>query len=462
MKSFILTILSCILLFNCQSNPIEADYIIKNINIVDVEKGKLVRNRNVAINDDKIVAIRKRDIKHIDSTIVIDGTKKFLIPGLWDMHAHYNESYKFANYMQLANGITGVRDMWGIVDTIHYIREETKKGNMLAPDIYNSGNVINGHGSWWGWKMTIVNGENEVVEAVRQQAQQEVDFIKIYHNLTKDDYLTLANICKELNIPFAGHVPFSVNIWEAIEVNQRSLEHFKKVLEGVSSDQRKLDELLQKDWNNPERTKFLYESFDQKLFDSLAVTLANSDTWICPTFIYWKGFLNRDNPEIWKDTRLEYMPKNIKLFWETPQEVLTEQKEFFAVARKKLDFEISLIGKMVKAGVKILAGTDYDNPFCYPGFSLHDELSLMVEGGMTPSEALKTATYNPALFMEKEKEIGQVAEGYTASLVLLNDNPLEDINNTRDIDGVFLRGQYFDRLTLSRMLNEVKEISSNM
>ena len=231
-------------------------------------------------------------------------------------------------------------------------------------------------------------------------------------------------------------------------------------LENCSSKTEDI-EVLSKNYDRSAVLDFLVEHFDRKLFDSIANTLSKSNTWLCPTNIYWKNFHNRDNPKYINNQLLEYMPKNIQQSWKTPNEVLERNKNAFRAGRKNNEFQISLMKDLVSSGVKILAGTDSPNPYCYPGFSLHDELQLMVEGGMTPAQALNTATYNPALFMNKEKEFGKVAMNYIASLVLLDANPLEDIKNTKQIFGVFLRGEYLNRSKLDDMLNETKMYSKS-
>jgi imidazolonepropionase-like amidohydrolase len=149
------------------------------------------------------------------------------------------------------------------------------------------------------------------------------------------------------------------------------------------------------------------------------------------------------------DKRIKYLPTYMTSNWKESENYNTPYIELSGI---QFEFQKSLIGKMQHAGVKIIAGTDFPNPYCFPGFSLHDELSLMVEGGMTPLEALKSATLNPALFLNKKKEYGTVAAGKFASLILLNKNPLENINNTKEIYAVFLKGNYFDRTSLDKLL----------
>ncbi|MEL4456547.1 amidohydrolase family protein [Lutimonas vermicola] len=436
-----------------------ADIIIKNVNIVDVELGGVIPNKYLAIEEGKIKLIYDHDLPTSDSVFVIDGSGKYLIPGLWDMHAHYHSNYKYTTNLLIANGIMGLREMWGKMDTINYIREQSKLGHILAPDIYSSGNIINGERGWMKFK--VVNNEEEAVNEIRRQANEGVDFIKIYNRFTKDKYIAISDICAELNIPFAGHMPNTINYWEAIEANQQSIEHQMRFLVSCSSNPDEYEKIIKEGDREAEALNFLVEHFDRKLFDSLAISLAKSNTWLCPTNIYWKNFYNRDNPEFINNLRLEYMPKNIQLFWGTPKETLEAKKEEFEAGRNNIEFNISLMKDLADAGVKIIAGTDYPNPYCYPGFSLHDELQLMVEGGMTSAQAIKTATYNPAVFMGKKSELGKVDEGYLASLVLLDENPLDDIRNTTKIRAVFIRGIYLDRSQLDEMLLYSKLFAQN-
>jgi hypothetical protein len=444
------------LLIGCKQEKLAVDLFIKNVNIVDIEQGVILSNKYIAIDGEEIKFIFDNNKLVSDSTTVIEGVNKYLIPGLWDMHAHYHSNYHYSNNLLLANGVTGIREMWGKMDSVKSIREKSELGLILSPDIYSSGNIINGEGGWLPFK--VVKNEEEAVNEVIKQVDEGVDFIKIYNNLSKDQYIAISKICNQLGISFSGHLPMDVNIWEAMKNQQKSIEHQMGFLENCSSKPEDF-EVISKNDDRSAVLDFLVEHFDRKLFDSIANTLSKSNTWLCPTNIYWKNFHNRDNPKYINNQLLEYMPKNIQQFWGTPNEVLKRNKNAFRAGRKNNEFQISLMADLVNKGVKILAGTDFPNPYCYPGFSLHDELQLMVEGGMTPSQALSTATYNPALFLNKEKELGKVEMNYIASLVLLDANPLEDINNTRQILGVFLRGKYLNRSRLDDMLNKVKEYS---
>jgi len=452
-----LVFLIVLLTFGCKQENLTADYVIKNVNIVDVEKGIIIANKNIAIAADTIKRIYDSNLSINDFVKIIDGSGKYIMPGLWDMHTHYQSSYRYSTDLLLANGITGVREMWGKMDTINNIREQSRLGHLLAPDIYSSGQIINGGKGWLPFK--VVENKDEILNEIEKQIEEGVDFIKIYNRFTKEAYIALSDICNELNIPFSGHLPNSMNYWEAIEANQHSIEHQMRFLINCSSNPAEYEKIRMEEGKEAEALNFLVEHFDEKLFDSLTTSLSKSNTWLCPTNIYWENFYNRDNPEFIHNKMLEYIPKNTQLFWGTPKEILEEKKNEFAAGRSKTKFQISLMKDLADAGVKILAGTDFPNPYCYPGFSLHDELQLMVEGGMTPAQSLKTATLNPAIFLKKENELGKVNEGYIASLVLLDANPLEDIRNTTKINTVFLRGNYLNRSRLDNMLFKAKDYS---
>ncbi len=464
MKSPFLLLLVFLLLQNCQQakEKIDTSLLIQNVSIVDVKNGSLQANRHVVIEDDQIIAIYENEVEAGDSTQVVDGTGKYLIPGLWDMHTHYNWNYTYASPLLLAHGITGVREMWGIMNVIKDIRSQTDAGSLLAPDVYSAGSIIDGIPAIWPGSSGVGTKEEAIAE-VDKQIAQGVDFLKVYSLLTKENYMAIAERSEEKGVPFAGHIPPSITIWEAMEAGQHSAEHLYGLLEACTSDPETYAEFTRADRFGPKQAIFLSETFSRPLFDSVVTALAQSNTWLCPTLTVLQSISNLDDTTLFTDPRLEYLPAFMAQNWDPRNDFRFQNrgKDYYDASRKKFNLHLSLMGSMEKAGVKIIAGTDYPNPYCYPGFSLHDELQLMVDGGMSNAGALRTATYNPALFMEKEGEFGQVAVGQLASLVLLDANPLEDIKNTRGINGVVLRGSYMDRTDLDNLLEEAKKISAN-
>ncbi len=459
MKSLLLYLILPLFLFNCQqrAKKINPDILIQNVNIIDVKNGRVLHNKAVAILEDKISSIFHEKVKAGGNTKVIDATGKYLIPGLWEMHGHYYWNYKFSSPLLVANGITGLREMWGVMDTINRIRSLSRAGKIMAPDIYTAGAIIDGVPPIWPGSSSISTKELAIAE-VDRQVGLGVDFLKVYSRLSKDNYLAIAQRSNERGIPFAGHIPADVSIWEAIDAGQQSAEHFYGLLAACTNDPKTYDELYRNDRFSDAQANFLVESFDRTLFNSLAKKLAESDTWLCPTLSAQFSSANLDDTTLLENPNLSYLPNFMIQIW-TPRN-RGRGTAFFDARRRKFRFQQSLLGDLEKVGVKILAGTDFSVPFCYPGFSLHDELQLMVEGGMSIAGALKSATYHPALFMGKEKELGQVKPGQLASMVLLGGNPLEDINNTRKIQAVFLRGKYLNRSDLDALLDNAKAISA--
>lgn len=457
MKSALLLVLT--LLFsinNYAQKKIVADFLIQNINVINVVNGTVQSNQSVAIKGNKIIAIDAPT----KATQTIDGTGKYLIPGLWDMHTHYNWNYTFANGLLVGNGITGIREMWGDMTTIQHIRAQVKADSMIAPDIYASGNIIDGKPQIWPGSAGVSTLE-EVENELDSQIAQGVDFFKVYSLLSKEAYLAIAEKSKASGIPFAGHIPDAVNFWEAIEAGQQSVEHLYGLLEVCTSQPEKLKEYSGWKLFSAERKIFLITTFDQTLFDSLATKLANSNTWVSPTLSVLNNISHLDDTTMVNDPRMAYMPTYFRQMWNPKNDFRFKNapKSYFEAERKLYQLQSKLISQLEKAGVKIIAGTDYSNPYCYPGFSLHDELELMVKGGVSEAAALKSATYHPALLMNKEEYFGQIKEGQLANLIILDANPLVDIRHTKKINTVFLRGKYMNRAALDDLLEAAKTIA---
>lgn len=440
----------------CQPQEVTHGLIIQNVSLVDVETGETLPNRTIGIDGDKISEIYRTSVTPGSETQVIDGTGKFLIPGLWDMHTHYFWNYSFSNPLLIANGITGVREMWGTPTVINTVRKQTAANEIVAPDIYAAGAIIDGVPPIWPGSSGVANPEEAIAE-VDKQIASGVDFLKVYSRLTKEAYMAIAKRSKEKDIPFAGHIPNSVSIWEAMEAGQYSSEHMYGILEASNSDKAAL--AAQPSPFSQKSMRLMTDNFDEAVFDSLATAMANSDMWLSPTLTVLRSIAHLNDSSFINDERLAYLPVFMTGNWNPANDFRfkSHTAEFYEASKTKYKLQLSLTGKLANKGVKIIAGTDYPNPYCFPGFSLHDELQLMVEGGMSNLQALQTATINPAIFQKKEAAFGTITSGKTASLVLLNANPLDDINNSREINTVILRGKVHDREALDAMLEQAKK-----
>jgi len=425
----------------CQ--PGNHDCVITNVNVVDVNTGKILKNKTVAIDKNRISAIYDKKIAGSDSTIVIDGKGKYLIPGLWDMHAHYKLGHDYLDPLLIANGITGLREMW--YDTPEFVKipQKTQTEGLVSPDVYLSGDLIDGNPPNFQGSL-VVTTPKEAVDAVQTQIDKKVDFIKVYSNLSEECFLAIAKEANKRNIPFTGHIPNRVSIYTAIETGMASSEHLYGLLNACSSVDTSNEALIC--------------TFSESRFDSLCTVLAKSSMWICPTLTVNRSMSSLNDSLFINDNRIAYLPEFILEMWNQMMKPYTkgEIDKFANTTRVRYLFELRLIGKMNEKGVKFLAGTDCPNPYVFPGFSLHDELSLMVKGGMPALDVLKSATINPAIFMNKTADFGTVEIGKIASLILLNKNPLENIENTKTIETVIVRGKVYNRKALDLMLAQAK------
>ena len=201
-----------------------------------------------------------------------------------------------------------------------------------------------------------------------------------------------------------------------------------------------------------------YESYSEAKCQKLITEIRRNGTWSVPTLVVYRSTAMSSDPQFRNDDRLRYFGGQLRS-WLSRNAVM-ERANFdpsdFAIERELLNRRKWLVGKLFQAGVPMLAGTDTPNPFCFPGFGVHDELALMVESGVTPLGALQAATRNPALFLGAADKYGSVTEGKLADLVLLDADPLADIHNTTRISAVFLSGEYFDRSVLDKLMKEAE------
>jgi imidazolonepropionase-like amidohydrolase len=427
------------------------NYLITDVTIIDVRNGNFLTHQSIGIDSNRISKIYKTEVLSSDSTIVIKGKGKYLIPGLWDMHIHYHWNYKQTTPFLIANGIIGIREMFGDMTNITMIREKEKSETFLGPEIVSSGAMIEGINPTWP-SADIVMDSVTAREVVEKQKSQGVDFLKIGNKLNKQSYFAIAKYAKEQHIDFAGHIPVQVSAWDAISQGQKSIEHNIRILEAVAPH---LDSLRKNFPSNPydvikwkiKLYTYVVDNFNEYQFDSLLHKLSDSNTWLCPTLVVTKGQSYRLDTSFIKDSRRRFVPDYILKQWNGDLDTT-----LVLVLKRKYDFEYKLLKKMLDNGVKFIAGTDYPNMYTYPGFSLHDELELFYNAGFTSLQALQTATLNPAIYLNKQKDYGTIEESKIASLLLLNSNPLLEITNTRDIEAVFLKGKYISKGEIDSLL----------
>ena len=458
-----LNILLLVLFFGITTNGQNKDstVVIRNVTVIDMLGDRPKSGLTVAVSGNRISAIGK-NAKIPSGAQVIDGAGKFLIPGLWDMHVHIfnNVSAPGTNnkdtYFPLfvANGVTGVRDMFTDADDIKLVSEwqkEMSAGYLIAPRIITASSIIDGVPVVNANSVSVSNGE-EARRAVRTFKAAGASFIKIYDNLSRESFLAIADESKKLNIPFAGHVPKSVTAVEASDAGQKSMEHLVRMLVACSSVEDKYKYLNSDEWTPAIRVEIV-QSFDEKKCRQVGAVFARNGTWHDPTNVVSRVGLS-DDESLKKDERLKYIARGEAQYW------LKFSERFNPRTRKNRELwfqrHLQITKALHDANVSMLAGTDVGNPYIYAGFSLHDELELFVQAGLTPFEALRTATVNPAKYLGLGKSVGTIEKGKFADLILLDANPITDISNTRKINAVIINGRYLPRNVLDKMLLEAE------
>jgi hypothetical protein len=435
---------------------------IKNINIVDVQKGALTENQNVRIEGNKIVAINKK-MAAKSKDIIIDGTGKYLIPGLCDFNAYvlkYEAAGVAAFNLLLANGVTSVRDLLppkSLADAKE-IKEKIAAGKLLAPRLYLSGKTLIDRPPFQNEnedKSYLVKSPSEAVKAVDSMIYFGADVIDIRTILSQPILQSVTKRAHQRGVKVMAR--YSGNWSTASQSGVDAFTHPSDLWRTASKGREKLFKFSADDSMRFVSTTEFYNRFlpslgsvDTPYFYRLIDTLKKNSTWICTNTV---GFMpSRIRFEVGDTTRNQYRIKRQKQAMDAFLKGFDQMT--FGQARAETPAN-SFIIMANKAGVPLLAGTQTET-FMTPGMSLHDELYWFVHGGLTPAEALRTATINPALFLNRQKQLGTVDVGKLADLVLLDANPLEDISNTRKIDAVVANGELLTRKDLGKLLTEAK------
>jgi imidazolonepropionase-like amidohydrolase len=438
--------------------------VIRDVTAIDMVGSTPKAGMTVIVEGNRIANIGRK-LKVPKSAAVIDGRGKFLIPGLWDMHSHFLFEQVRDPFMKLsiANGVTGVRDLGSEqLDLLIEIRRSIAESKTVGPRIVAAGPIVDGPKPVWPFSIPVANAD-EGRKAVQSLKTKGADFVKVYSLLSRDSYFAIADEAKKQKIPFAGHVPNTVTTAEASDAGQKSIEHIRVYLDVSTDEQALRQERLdaeakgQSELNRVRGAQHarLLETFNEEKVRLLAGRFAKNGTWFVPTLTVHRSFAFFHDPAFVADPRLKYMPEFLTGYWKTQRERMPEE----ATKRNRVFYtrDLQVVGLMHEGGAKLLAGSDTMNPFIFPGFSLHDELALLVEAGLTPLEALRTATANPAAFLDMEKDLGTIEKGKFADLVLLDANPLSDIRNTTKINAVIANGRLFDRAALDALLSEAEK-----
>lgn len=431
-------------------------YAITDVAVIDVEIGSAVPGQTVIVVDDQIDQVGSQGKVDIPKGAnIINGRGLYLMPGLVDAHVHYFDSPVFGRLM-IANGVLLVRDTGMPNEYILPLRDELNSGKSLGPELVTTGAILDGDPPIIPTISVGIKTPEEGRAEVRKQAAAGVDMIKTYSRLDKDIFLAIVDEAKKQNLKVVAHLPESIYIEDAAAAGLGSSEHFngfEKVIAkllgepvnltftGQASDAgyfQRLDEV------NPQELQAVYQR------------IRASGMTLCPTVVTFKTLTKINTYWNGNFPRSEYISPSVTELWKS---LWTQQQNLPDFIWQNW---MRMVVDLNKAGVPLMIGTDLMLPGIIPGYSAHEEMMIWQEAGIPPADILRSATLVPAQFMGLGDRLGSISEGKTASMVLVRANPLEDISNAQQIEGVFLRGKYFSREDLNQLLDEAKELAQQV
>jgi hypothetical protein len=367
----------------------------------------------------------------------------------------------------IANGIIGIREMAGrdmrLADSL---KKGMQKGTLPYFHFTASGHIIDGKKVFWPGKLSAPDTAT-AIRLVDSLIGEKVDFIKLYSYLEPDVFEAIAKRCREKGVTFAGHVPHKVWLTQAAQAGMASMEHLYGFLieacaypDSAMKFRRRNSDNFEAGMTAKLRTEkarageaFMLDHFSESRMRNIAKVLKQNNTYIVPTVVTNRGFYFSNDTAFTNDNRLKYLSQATSTYWKetVKTDLQNHSAEDWRNLRKRYEVEKRIIKILADEKVNIMAGTDFDSPYCFPGFSLHDEIALFVDFGMTPLDALRTATINPVTYLKMTDSLGTIEKGKRADFVLFNANPLKNITNTRNIFALMTNGKLYTSLELNKL-----------
>jgi imidazolonepropionase-like amidohydrolase len=451
---------AALILTSCavSSRTAPADLVIRNVTVVDVEHGTLLRERTVVIREGVITGVLEAGDVAPPAARVIDGAGRFLIPGLWDMHVHFRGGEELADAnrallpLYIANGVTTVRDAGGdLTDHVLRWRAQVEAGSLIGPRILTSGPKLDGPTGGWPGSIRL-DSPAQVPAALDSLQRIGADYVKIYDGtISRDVFLAIIDEAERRGMIATGHMPYSVRFAEAVERGLDATEHLYYAFKGTAANEDSVTRAVIAREGTAQPLGFwgalslLQPRHDPMLAGAVYRSMAQYGTAVVPTLHIGRVLAWVDETDHAADTELRYIDPAIEATY--AGRVQSARRASADARRERRELQqlfTGMVPRMHAAGVTVLAGSDAgaSNSYVYPGFSLHAELAELVQAGLTPADALRSATLHAAAFMGRAGEYGQVRTGRRADLVLLERDPLADITATRDIAYVILGGRH--------------------
>lgn len=430
--------LASLLLTSC--TPGQPQTVFTNISVIPMDNESVLGDQTVIIEGDRIVQVGPSSEVNVSSNAtIIDGSGKYLMPGLAEMHGHvpptdpgpdapdyFDDEYVESTlFLYISAGVTTVRGMLGYENQLE-LKERVDSGELVGPNLYLAGPSFNGN---------TISSPEEAANRVRKQKEEGWDLLKIHPGLSLDEYDTLVETAHEVGITFGGHVPEEVGVIHAIESGQITIDHVDGYVNYLQ--------------------QFESKEMEEKLAEVIQLTKEHN-VWIVPTMALWETIIGAADYEAMKEyDELKYIPKAVKQnyfnFADNPQSgYSSENPQAHAELRRQI------LNEMNKAGVNILMGTDAPQLFSVPGFSIHRELPHMKAAGMSNYEIIKSGTKNVGDYFAQQNDFGTIAEGQRADLILLTGNPMEDLLHIQNHLGVMVQGKWYSREMIDDKLKEIE------
>ena len=444
--------------FSCNKKTIapiklEKEYIITNVSVIPMTSDTILLQKNVWIKGGRIANIDAQTFPK--TATIIDGTGKYLIPGLTEMHAHIpvakdgNDSLVMETlFLYLSQGVTKIRGMLG--DPYHLdLRAASADNKILSPRIYTSSPSLNGNS---------IPTVEAAISKVTQYQKDGYDFLKIHPGIKLKVWEALEKTANEVGIPYAGHVPTAVGIHRALKAKYKTVDHLDGYLEGLVPASKNVD---------PDANGFFGYSFtpllDESLIPDLVTMTLQNDVAIVPTqTLFTRWFSPVPMEKLAQEKEMKYISPRIMYSWRQLRTRYAGGDDFTEEQWKKfMDFRIKLLQEMDKRGVTFLLGSDAPQVFNVPGFSIHHEMQDMAAAGISNYKILQSGTINPAQFFKTKGHYGIIIVGAPSDLILLNGNPLEDIRNAQKIEGVMIGKHWLSKEIIADRLQKIAEAYRN-
>ena len=456
----------------CGAAPpaVDGDIAFVNVNVVSMLSDHVTPGQTVIVEDGTVTRIvSEGSVTLADGILAIDGAGRYLMPALADMHTHVSDTESLK--LNIAYGVTALRNLWGNEEVLAW-RNAIAAGDLFGPEILTASPIID-HDPPSIPGSALLTRPEDADAMVKTFKEQGYDFLKPYRLLQEDVYIAMMEASDRYGMPVEGHLPEAIDVAQAIELGHDVIEHATGFSTAIVADgipwkpafrSREMIETI----GRINAGELEYEQvFSRDRLRELSRLAAARGTGVSITFqaVGLRALSGADRQALSRHPLIGYVAPQMRAFWlaEDFASVLPGDDEFSDAEIDSLEEFVTAefgawIGIMHEEGVLLLGGTDAANPGLFHGWSLHDELANLVRwSGLSPYQAIETVTVNAAKYWKKQGERGIVATGAEADLLLLAANPLDDITNTRTIEGLVIDGRWLGRGELDGLLESVSE-----